>query len=90
MERDHHQAPGRREPAGGARQEPVEVFELAIDPDANRLKRPRRRIDARIPLRGTAFRTMSASRPVVSIRRVRPASTIARATRRAWRSSPNS
>ena len=90
VERDHHQPSGWREPAGRVREKAVEPLELAIDPDADRLERPRRRVDARVALArdrpphdvGQPARRLDAPRA--------PASTIARATRRAWRSSPNS
>ena len=42
--------PAGAEPAGRVREEPVEPVELAIHPDADRLERPRRRIDSRVAL----------------------------------------
>ena len=50
VERQNHESPARCQPRGGAREKAVQSFELAIDPDANRLKRARRRIDACVSL----------------------------------------
>src|SRR6185436_5271827 len=43
---DHDQAPAGPQPAGGRFDEAVEPVELTVHPDAQRLKRARRRIDA--------------------------------------------
>src|SRR5262245_35962368 len=50
MTRDHRHPPPVRQPPRRCAEEAVEPLELAVDPDANRLKRPRRRIDSRVPL----------------------------------------
>ena len=46
MKRDHDQPRARAQSAGRRLDEPIEPFELAVDPDPQRLKRARRRIDA--------------------------------------------
>ena len=76
--------------ARGVGQERVQPVELAVDPDAQRLERPRRRVDALI-----AARRNRAPDDLGELRRwsrsaaeTAPA-TMARAMRREWRSSPN-
>ena len=49
MERDDDQPGARAQPPRGGLEKSIEPVELAIDPDAERLKRARRRIDARYP-----------------------------------------
>src|SRR5215510_12883403 len=50
MERDHHQTSTRPQPFRDASEKGIEPFELTIDPNPDRLKRPRRRVDPRIAL----------------------------------------
>ena len=45
VKRDDRQPPARLEPVGRVRDEAIEPVELAVHPDAQRLKRARRRID---------------------------------------------
>ena len=78
----HQQPLGRAEPA-------IELAELVVDRDAQRLKGAGRRIEARLGS-GTAARTIWASSRVRRIGAAAGAATIARAIRRAKRSSPNS
>ena len=49
MKRDHDQPRAGPQPSRRPLEKAIEAFELVINPDAQRLKRARRRVDAGVP-----------------------------------------
>jgi hypothetical protein len=88
VKRDHDQPRAGAQPARGRLENAIEPVELAVDPDAQRLERARRRIDPHV----AALRDRAADDRGEPAGRVdgasRARSTSARAMRREKRSSP--